>query len=271
MPPTEALLRLLDALACPVCSGPVEVAVGSLRCGAGHTFDVARQGYVNLLGRAAPRNADTADMVAARDEFLARGHYLPILSAVSDAVGDARRVLEVGAGTGWYTSGVLAALPGAVGLATDVSVPASRRAARAHPRLAAVVADTWAGLPLADGSFDAVLCVFAPRNAAEFSRVLTPGGRLVVATPGPEHLRELREAHDLLDIGADKVESLREAFAGTFTHGNSTDVREQMSLSDDEAASLVAMGPNAFHATTSPVRGGTVTLDVVVTSWSKDS
>lgn len=267
MPPSDALLVLVDALACPNCRGPFAVTGGSLRCGVGHTFDVARQGYVNLMGRGAPRNADTADMVAARDQFLGSGHYLPIREAVSDAVGESRRLLEVGAGTGWYASGVLDRIPDALGLATDVSVPASRRTARAHPRLAAVVADTWAGLPVADHAFDALLCVFAPRNAEEFSRVLAPGGRLVVVTPGPNHLAELRAQHDLLDIGADKVDTLRTAFAGRFEQANSVQVRKPMSLSDEEATALVGMGPNAFHAPDARIQGGIATVDVVVTSW----
>ena len=75
MPPTEALGRVVDWLRCPTCRQPVALAGPSLLCGGGHTFDVARQGYVNLLGRAAPENADTPQMLAARDRFLSAGMH----------------------------------------------------------------------------------------------------------------------------------------------------------------------------------------------------
>ena len=238
-------------LVCPVCGEAMSLTQRSLVCPARHTFDVARQGYVNLLGRAAPANADTADMAAARDRFLSAGHYAPITAALSAAVPDARRILEVGAGTGHHLAQVLENHPGATGLAADISVPASRRAARAHPRMAAVVADTWAPLPLADSSVDAVLCVFAPRNPSEFARVLRPGGVVVVVVPRPDHLRELREAHSLMDVGEDKVEGLVRSARGHLELVSTREVSHDLDLTAQEATDLVAMGPNAFHTTVS--------------------
>ncbi|MEO7588567.1 MAG: putative RNA methyltransferase [Arachnia sp.] len=243
----SALATATPWLACPVCRGSLSLKDRAVACEDGHSFDVARQGYVNLLRHGAPANADTAAMVAARDRFLSAGHYDPITSAVAAAVPDARRLLEVGAGTGHHLAAVLDRLPAAAGVAADVSVPACRRAARAHPRMASVVADTWAGLPLADASVDAVLCIFAPRNPAEFARVLRPGGVAVVVVPAQEHLRELRRTHALLQIGDGKVERLTTSALGHLESGTATDVAYDLDLTGEEVADLIAMGPNAFH------------------------
>ena len=116
--------------------------------------------------------------------------------------------MEVGSGTGHYIGAFLDASARSLGLATDISPAACRRAARRSPRLGAVVADVWSGLPVATAVLDAVLCVFAPRNPAEFARLVFPGGRLVVVTPRSDHLRELREAFGLLSIGREKLDRL---------------------------------------------------------------
>lgn len=245
-----ALATVTPWLRCPVCGAGLQAADRSLVCPERHLFDVAKQGYVNLLGHAVPAHADTAAMVAARERFLSAGRYDPITAAVASAVPDARRLLEVGAGSGHHLARVLDLLPLAHGLAADISVPACRRAAKSHLRMAAVVADTWAGLPLTDGSVDAVLCIFAPRNLAEFARVLSVDGVAVVVFPRPDHLRELREAHGLLEVGQGKMQRLLEAAQGHLSVVGSTDVTYDLDLSGTAATDLVAMGPNAFHGTT---------------------
>ncbi|GAB3822346.1 methyltransferase domain-containing protein [Tessaracoccus terricola] len=269
MPPSDALQRVAGWLACPNCAAPMELADGVLRCGTGHAFDVARQGYVNLLGRAAPANADTPAMLAARDRFLSSGHYRDLSDAVAAAVAGRERLLEVGAGTGHHLAAALDASPGALGLASDVSPAAARRAAKAHPRMAAVVADTWAGLPLADASVDAVACVFAPRNPAEFARVLQPGGTLVVVVPGPDHLVELRRRHGLLDVGADKLVEVTAQLREHFSPAATVEVRRRLQLREAEATALVAMGPNAFHAAPERVPAADVTLQVGVAAFTR--
>lgn len=252
-----SIARLIDVLACPVCHGPFALDGRTLRCADGHCFDLAKQGYVNLLGRAAPRNADTPEMLEARSRFLATGAYGPIADAVAEICRDARTVLEVGAGTGHYLAQALPA--GARGIATDVSAAACKRAAKAHPDIAAVVADTWERLPIADGSVDVVLCVFAPRNFDEFRRVLAPGGRVVVVVPNPAHLEELRRAHGLLDIDACKADEV----AGQLETPAKIWVSYEVDLDAATATDLVAMGPNAFHGATE-MPPTTVTVDVHV-------
>lgn len=257
-----------DLLRCPVCEAPLTVGAGSAACPAGHSFDVARQGYLNLLRGPAPKNADTAAMIAARDRFLATGHFLPIVEAVSARL-SGQRVLEVGAGTGYYLAHALAAHPQAAGLATDISVAAAKRAARAHERAAAIVADTWSGLPIRDGVIDTVLCVFAPRNLDEFRRVLAPGGLLIVATPGPDHLATIRGRFGLLDIDPDKDDRLAAAAAGRFEAGGRWRVAHTSWGTASEIADLIAMGPNAFHTTGHPAEPMPIDIQVDVTLFRR--
>ncbi|MEV0002507.1 putative RNA methyltransferase [Micromonospora sp. NPDC050980] len=252
------LPSVLARLRCPVCGEPLTGTTAgtarALRCPRGHSFDTARQGYVNLLAGRAPHSGDSADMVAARADFLAAGHYDALAAALSDAasritVGDPYPlVVEPGAGTGHYLAAVLAALPDAAGLALDVSKPALRRAARAHPRAAAALADTWQRLPLADRSTAVLLNVFAPRNGAEFHRVLDPAGALLVVTPTGDHLGELVEALDLLRVDPAKADRVAGSLGAHFVEDAATEHRARLALTRAEVTTLVGMGPSAWHA-----------------------
>lgn len=256
-------MTVLDGwLACPHCAEPLSRGGSAFGCRNRHSFDLARQGYLNLLGRAAPQNADTPAMLDARARFLAAGHYLPIAAAVAEATAGAGRIVEVGAGTGYYLAHCLDAAPTARGLATDVSVAAAKRAARAHPRAGSVVADTWAGLPILDEAADAVVCVFAPRNAAEFGRILAPDGRLVVVVPTSAHLAELRRDYGLLGVDDDKSTALLAAFPGW--RPRTTRVEQRLTLTAAEVADLIAMGPNAFHGAPPSTAEASTTLSVDV-------
>src|SRR5450432_2303702 len=206
---------VLAFLVCPHCGRPLARAGEALRCQAGHAFDVARQGYVSLLppdGGAS--SGDTAAMVQARASFLAAGHFDHVAAELAQEAGAAGAadadicVADVGAGTGYYLAAVLDQLTGSVGLALDASKFALRRAARAHQRIGAVACDVWRALPVADQSAAVVLNVFAPRNGAEFRRILAPGGRLLVVTPTQLHLRELIAAAGLLKVDPRKEQRL---------------------------------------------------------------
>ncbi|GGK30812.1 ubiquinone biosynthesis protein [Pilimelia terevasa] len=258
-------------LRCPVCRGELAAgpAAGSaaLGCPAGHRFDLARQGYANLTAGRAPHTGDTAAMVAARADFLRAGHFghlsAALAAAAARAVGELRAapgaprapgggrvapplVVDAGAGTGHHLAAVLDAVPAARGLALDASKPALRRAARAHPRAAAALADTWGRLPLADGCAAVLLDVFAPRNGPEFRRVLAPGGTLLVVTPEPAHLAEVVAALDLLRVDPDKPARLVAGLPG-FAVGAGTVHTADLALTHAEVAALVAMGPSAWH------------------------
>ncbi|GII21187.1 putative RNA methyltransferase [Planosporangium mesophilum] len=264
---------ILRYLRCPVCSGSLRLAGAALRCDSGHSFDLARQGYVDLSAGRLTHAGDTAEMIAARQDLLAEGHFRVLTEALVVAVGDRRPgfVVDVGAGTGQHLAGVLDARPDDLGLAVDVSKPALRRAARAHPRLAAVRADAWRGLPVADGAADVVLDVFAPRSGPEFHRILRADGVLVVVTPAVSHLRELVEALDLVRVDPAKSERLSATLGPQFVKEDERRHEWPLRLSAARARTAVAMGPSAWH--TDPARldslpeSLTVTAAVDVTRW----
>ncbi|MGI8457028.1 MAG: putative RNA methyltransferase [Propionibacteriaceae bacterium] len=247
--PAPGLDTVLDLLACPHCGGALTAHGPTLVCPDGHAFDVARQGYVNLLPRAAPASADTAAMVSARERFLDTGGYDPVLTALDQAIGDGSVLVDAGAGPGWYLQRLLAGRAGVRGLALDISVPAVRRAARRHPRLGAAVADTWRQLPVRDAVADVMLSVFAPRNPAEFARVLRPGGRLVVVAAQPDHLARLRDRFGLLAVEPDKQQRLESGLAAAFEVVEVIRVAFPLTLDPAMVRDLIGMGPNAFHPT----------------------
>lgn len=244
-----ALDLALPLLRCPVCGNALRREASTVRCDSGHTFDVARQGYVSLFAGARPHAGDTAEMVAARERFLTAGHYATIASAVIRAVqaaAPAGPLLDLAAGTGWYAAAVLDAEPDRHAVAVDVSVPGLKRAAKRHPRLAAVGADAWAALPCGDERFAAVLSVFGPRTPDELARVLAPGGVVVTVTPTPDHLTEIVGPLGMLDVGEDKTARLHQSFAG-FELVGADIVRHSLALGHPALADLVAMGPTGHH------------------------
>lgn len=240
------LADVVAFLRCPLCRGEL-AGDAALRCPNGHSFDVARQGYVNLLVGTAPAGADSAGMVTARAQFLGSGLFDGLTRAVVDLVPPANAlVIDVGAGTGHYLAAVLDRVA-APGLALDIAKPAVRLAARSHPRLGAAVCDIWRGLPVADACAGAVLDVFAPRNPGEFARVLRPDGALVVATPRPGHLAELVDRLGLLGLDPDKDQRLDASLAGRFRLDKQIVHREPLRVGRADALRLAAMGPSAFH------------------------
>jgi 23S rRNA (guanine745-N1)-methyltransferase len=277
---SAALLAVVPGLRCPVCGDPLRAGDGRVSCDRGHSFNVARQGYVSLTsGPAGPGTGDSAAMVMAREAFLGGGHYQPVADAVAAAAarldqGAPGLVLDLAGGTGYYLARVLDELPGRGGACVDLSAPALRRAARAHPRAAALGADAWRPLPLADNCAAVVLSVFGPRNAAEIRRVLAPGGSLIVVVPAAGHHAELRETLGLIGIDERKAERLAGAF-GDYAEPALTAVRYPLALGHADLTSLVAMGPNARHISADTLAGriaarpdpAPVTVDVEVRSY----
>ncbi|MFC3299191.1 methyltransferase domain-containing protein [Arthrobacter agilis] len=260
------------ALTCPVCSATLGLEGRNLACGRGHRFDAARQGYVNLLtGKGSPFDGDTPEMVEAREEFLGSGQYAPLREAVvAAAVRHAPQrglVLDAGAGTGYYLAGLAAELPDLFPIALDVSKVALRRAARRLPEGVSVVWDIWRPLPLADATVDVLLNIFAPRNAAEFVRVLAPGGCIIVVTPRPGHLAGLDAVGPLLSVPPQKADDVLAAFDGRLTELERTDIDYTMSLPFALARSALVMGPAARHTAATGVgvdldHGGDTPLEV---------
>ncbi|MDQ6755177.1 MAG: methyltransferase domain-containing protein [Actinomycetota bacterium] len=261
----------VQALLCPVCADSFDVpasGAGALVCGSGHSFDIAKQGYINLLTGAGTRfTPDSAAMVEARSAFLAAGHYEPLADVLARIVASqlpagpgsapkirpATLVVDAGTGTGYYLEHIRRLLDVAsVGL--DISKYALRRAARTNPETVNLVWDIWRPLPLAAGSAAAVVVVFAPRNAPEFARILRPGGILAVATPLPGHLAEIAGPAGLLGLQENKHEALESSMSGLFRPGPAQDLEFQLTLDREDVLRVAMMGPAGHHLDVSEVR-----------------
>jgi 23S rRNA (guanine745-N1)-methyltransferase len=216
---------------------------------------------VNLLGAT---TGDTAAMVADRAAFLAAGHYAPLARLVAELAADAAAgpVVDAGAGIGYYLAAVLDRRP-SYGLALDTSPVALRRAARAHERVGAVVWDVWRPWPVRDDAAAVVLNVFAPRNGAEFHRVLRRDGTLIVVTPTDEHLAELS---GLLTVDPRKAQRLAETLA-SFELVERLPLRYSMTLHETDVRRVVGMGPAAFHGRSAEPVAGTVTASFLVSAY----
>ena len=251
------LARGAALLRCPVCHGPLRVDGQSLVCDARHTFDVARHGHVTLARGEVPAGDDAA-MVAARVAVFDAGHYAPLTQALARAATPGV-VLDLGAGTGHHLAAVLA--PDGLGFALDTSRPALRHAARAHPGIAAIVADVWQPLPLGDATVDLVLDVFSPRNGAEMARVLKPGGVSLVAIPTPEHLAELAGLH-AVRVDPDKVERLERTVGAHLELQGRETVRWTMDLDASAVEQVLKMSPAGAHRRPGEARAQRVTGSV---------
>ena len=179
---------------CPVCGEKLQTEEKNWRCAAGHSFDVARQGYVNLLTvdkKHSLHPGDTREQVAARKAFLDEGYYAPIAETLKEILQaeQPKNLLDAGCGEGYYMT--YAAPENCECWGVDISKDAVRYAA-VRNKSANWFVGTAAHLPFSDGSFDCILSMFALTAAEEYCRILKKGGLFVSVTAHPEHLLGLK-------------------------------------------------------------------------------
>ena len=193
----------MSLFVCPICGAPLERGEHAYRCPAGHSYDIAKEGYTHLLPANRKHSAAPGDdrgMAAARREFLSKEYYRPLLNTLCCQIlplcGEKPAILDAGCGEGYYTAGIYLALRAAgrqpVMAGIDISKFILRAAAKREKGVEFAVASCY-HLPLADASVDVVLDCFSPLAVEEFRRVLRPGGHFLYVVPGPYHLWEMKE------------------------------------------------------------------------------
>lgn len=195
---------------CPVCRAALSDNGRSFSCGNGHSYDISREGYINLLlanQKHSREPGDSKEMVSARKSFLESGHYQPLADSVYSCVRDycsktsrsAITILDAGCGEGYYTASIASYASKELGLkervsiyGIDISKDGIRLAAkRCAPALFAVAGIY--SIPAADTSADVIINIFSPFSGPEFSRVLADDGIIISVAPGADHLIELKK------------------------------------------------------------------------------
>jgi 23S rRNA (guanine745-N1)-methyltransferase len=241
----------VSVLSCPVCDLPLERVEARCICAHGHSFDVAREGYVNLLlstQKASREPGDSREMVRSRRAFLEAGHYTPIAERIAQLVqrslpeGRPATILDAGCGEGYFLRCLGTAPAARWGI--DISRWAVRSAATADPGASFAVASIHR-LPVRPGAVDVLLSVLAPRDFEQFHRALAPGAHLVVGVPGPRHLYTLRGLV-YRSPREHETESKLEAGPGFELVAEET-VTSRLRLDHPALGALVAMTPYLWH------------------------
>ena len=233
-------------LICPICQLPLTQEGRSLRCGRNHSFDMARQGYVNLLPVQQKRSlhpGDTREQVLSRRAFLETGAYGPIVEAVkAAAAGHSGPILDVGCGEGWYAVQVAARL-GAELTGLDISKEAVRCAAAKY-KGHRWICGTAAHLPIADGSVGVLMSMFALPMPEEFRRVLHTGGIFIQVLAAQDHLMGLKSIiyPEILLKDKDSVPTLE-----GFELVSSTPVRFSFTVEGEQIGNLLSMTPHFWR------------------------
>lgn len=259
-------------LACPLCRLALQVGERTARCAAGHSYDRAKEGHLNLFrpGKAHKDvQGDDKDMVRARRRFLSLGHYAVLadgLGALVDELAPAA-VVDVGCGEGSFTASMVGA--GREVVAFDLSREGVRLAARLLGRDATCIVAGIHDIPVLERSSDLVCSVMSPTHEAEFVRVARPGGRIVVVSPGAAHLDGLRRLLYRDYRPHDEVAPL----AGRFDVARTDRFTAPIVLTTDEAHDAWAMTPYRWNAPAegverlAEVESLEVTVDFVATTY----
>lgn len=259
----ERYRQTCSVLVCPVCGGGLGLTAAgrSLACSAGHSFDIARQGYVNLY-RGKPVNEYSKESFRQRQQILEKGMYAHILEEICSflqavcGAGRPQLLLDAGCGEGYYTREIAARLGGCgldfygVDLSRDsvqLAASTANQAGGAASAIKWLVADIG-HLPVRDGSVDFLLDIFTSANYEEFQRILSPDGYLIKVIPGEGHVKELREAASSQLHHKDYKERKGAAvFSEHFETILNKTVSQTFAVTPEERDVFIHMTPLLFH------------------------
>ena len=240
------------AFACPICQENLVLIETSLKCCNRHSFDLAKFGYVNLAPQIKQSANYDKENFQNRQQILEAGFYQAILEAISDLLAsskNAKTILDIGCGEGFYSRKLQKRHPDKTFYAFDISKDSVQIAAKSEPNWAVnwFVGDL-ARLPIKDASMDILLDIFSPANYGEFRRVLSKDGILIKVIPTKNHLKEIRQkVQDQLTNKDYSNQDIKEHFQEHFTILSSQTASLTKTITADQLQALLSMTPLLFH------------------------
>ena len=240
------------AFACPVCQENLTLVESSLKCNNRHSFDLAKFGYVNLAPQIKQSANYDKENFQNRQQILEASFYQAILEVVSDLLSNsknAKTILDIGCGEGFYSRKLQERHPDKTFYAFDISKDSVQIAAKSEPNWAVnwFVGDL-ARLPIKDASMDILLDIFSPANYGEFRRVLSKDDILIKVIPTENHLKEIRQkVQDQLTKKDYSNQDIKEHFQGHFTILSNQTASLTKTITADQLQSLLSMTPLLFH------------------------
>ena len=240
------------AFACPICQENLTLVENSLKCNNRHSFDLAKFGYVNLAPQIKQSANYDKENFQNRQQILEAGFYQAILEAVSDLLSNsknAKTILDIGCGEGFYSRKLQERHPDKTFYAFDISKDSVQIAAKSEPNWAVnwFVGDL-ARLPIKDASMDILLDIFSPANYGEFRRVLSKDGILIKVIPTENHLKEIRQkVQDQLTNKDYSNQDIKNHFQEHFTILSSQTASLTKTITAEQLQALLSMTPLLFH------------------------
>ena len=240
------------AFACPICQENLTLVESSLKCNNRHSFDLAKFGYINLAPQIKQSANYDKENFQNRQQILEAGFYQAILEAVSDLLSNsknAKTILDIGCGEGFYSRKLQERHPDKTFYAFDISKDSVQIAAKSEPNWAVnwFVGDL-ARLPIKDASMDILLDIFSPANYGEFRRVLSKDGILIKVIPTKNHLKEIRQkVQDQLTNKDYSNQDIKNHFQNNFTILSSKNASLTKPITTEQLQALLSMTPLLFH------------------------
>ena len=240
------------AFACPICQENLNLVETSLKCCNRHSFDLAKFGYVNLAPQIKQSANYDKENFQNRQQILEAGFYQAILETVSDLLSNsknAKTILDIGCGEGFYSRKLQERHPDKTFYAFDISKDSVQIAAKSEPNWAVnwFVGDL-ARLPITDASMNILLDIFSPANYGEFRRVLSKDGILIKVIPTENHLKEIRQkVQDQLTNKDYSNQDIKNHFQDHFTILSSQTASLTKTIIAEQLQALLSMTPLLFH------------------------
>ena len=260
--------KCITFLSCPIDGHDMKLSDKTIYCTSGHSFDISREGYINMLTskkRFHENVGDNKEMLLSREHFLEKGYFdflseeinRIIIKHLRKGYEDEKEkqhasscVLEVGSGTAFYLKNLKTEIEKELlrndfcYFGTDVSKEATKLSAKKYKDISFLVADTDFNIPFKNEVAKILLNIFSPRNSREFVRLLKNNGLLIVVIPNNNHLNELIDELGLIGIEKDKKEHLLTMFNELFKKVDERDCEQKLLMDSDSVVDIVKMGPS---------------------------